>query len=292
MASVNCLTLINEATTDDDIVVVREFTMSLNLTQNLMEVEQLSFAYGTEQILNQISISVKPGEFLVILGPNGSGKTTLLRCMSGTLKPSSGEVRLKGRAILTMKRQDIAKTVSVLPQQDTNEFGFTVEELVTMGRLPHLGRFEKESLKDRQKVMWSMEVTNTIHLKSRLVTSLSGGEMQRVGLAKALAQEPEVLFLDEPTSHLDINYQVEMLDVVKRLNSEKGITVVAVMHDTNLAAAYCDSMVLLSEGTVFASGPTSKVFTAQNINALYGLDVVMMKHPLSGKNLIFPAHSG
>lgn len=265
--------------------------MNLNTEQSLIEVEALSLSYGDNHILNQISISVRTGEFLGILGPNGSGKTTLLRCMTGTLHPSSGNVLLHGREIHAMKRRDIAKIVSVLPQEETNEFGFSVEELVAMGRLPHLGRFEREGPEDRQKVNWAMEVTSTIHLRSRLITSLSGGEMQRVGLARALAQEPQALFLDEPTSHLDINYQVEMLDVVKRLNREEGITVVAVMHDTNLAAAYCDSMILLSGGTVFASGATSTVFTAENIKALYGLDVVMLKHPLNGKNLIFPAYA-
>jgi len=264
--------------------------MNLNNRKSLIEVDGLSLFYGTDQILNNITISVKAGQFLGILGPNGSGKTTLLRCMTGTLCPSSGNVLLHGREIQVMKRRDIARIVSVLPQEDTNEFGFTVEELVAMGRLPHLGRFEREGPEDRRKINWAMEVTNTVHLRLRLVTSLSGGEMQRVALAKALAQEPQALFLDEPTSHLDMNYQVEMLDVVKRLNRENKITVVAVMHDTNLAATYCDSMVLLSDGTVFASGPTHTVFTVENIRALYGLDVVGLKHPVNGKTLIFPAH--
>ncbi len=193
--------------------------------------------------------------------------------------------------IQVMKRRDIARIVSVLPQEDTNEFGFTVEELVAMGRLPHLGRFEREGPEDRRKINWAMEVTNTVHLRLRLSFLLAAVRC-KVALAKALAQEPQALFLDEPTSHLDMNYQVEMLDVVKRLNRENKITVVAVMHDTNLAATYCDSMVLLSDGngTVFASGNSTHRSTVENIRALYGLDVVGLKHPVNGKTLIFPAH--
>lgn len=261
-------------------------------SRNLIEVKELSFSHGTNRILTEISISVKTGDFLGILGPNGAGKTTLLRCMTGTLRPSSGKVLLEGQEIQTMERRDIAKVLSVVAQEKINEFDFTVEELVTMGRLPHLGRFERERPEDQQTIAWAMEVTNVIHLRSRLVTSLSGGEMQRVMLAKALAQEPRVLFLDEPTSHLDINYQVEMLNVVKRLNAERGLTVVAVMHDINLAASYCDNIVLLSQGCVFAVGPTSAVFSLENIKELYGLDVIMLRHPFSGKPLIFPAYGG
>lgn len=264
--------------------------MICNENSTIIEARNLGFSYGSSVILDNVSFSVEAGEFLGILGPNGSGKTTLLRCMTGTLEPSCGEVFVRGSRLSTMKKREIAKMISVLPQESTTDFGFTVQEFVAMGRLPHLERFEKEGPYDWEKTDWAMEVTNTVSLKCRLITSLSGGEMQRVFLAKALAQEPRILFLDEPTSHLDMNYQIEMLDTIKALNKEQGLTVVAIMHEANLAAAYCDSLLLLSEGAVFDKGPREQVFTAQNIRELYGLDVIMVRHPVNGTGLLFPVY--
>ncbi len=264
--------------------------MSFEENEAIIEVNDLGFSYGPSAVLKNVTFLVEAGEFLGILGPNGSGKTTLLRCMTGTLKPSCGEVFLDGRRLFSMKRREVAKMVAVLPQEPATDFGFTVQEFVSMGRLPHLERFEKEGPCDQKKTKWAMEVTNTYNLRGRLITSLSGGEVQRVFLAKALAQDPRILFLDEPIAHMDMNYQVEMLDTVRSLNQECGLTVVAIMHEANLAAAYCDSLLLLSEGTVFDKGPIERVFTVENIEKLYGLDVIMLRHPVSGTGLVFPVY--
>jgi len=191
-----------------------------------------------------------------------------------------------------MDRKDIARMVAVVPQVVNAQFDFTVEEYVLMGRLPYLARFQRESPSDREKAEWAMGVTGTEHLRDRPITLLSGGERQRVALAKALTQDPRVLLLDEPTSHLDLRYQVEMLSVVKELNRERGIAVLAVMHDTNLAAAYCRDVIMLSAGRVYAKGPVGSVFTPENIYNLYGLPVVSIVHPITGSALIFPAFAG
>lgn len=255
----------------------------------LIEARSVTFSYGSQEVLRDVSFAVRQGDFVGILGPNGSGKTTLLRCLTGILRPSSGAVMLAGREVSAMARKDIARLVAVVPQETEVHFDFTVEELVAMGRLPYLGRFQKEGPDDREKVEWAMEVTGIEDLRRRPVTLLSGGEKQRAVLAKALAQRPRVLLLDEPTSHFDLRYQVEMLDLSTRLNREEGITVVAVLHDTNLAAAYCRDMIMLSGGGLFARGSTEDVFTPGNIGKLYGLDVVSMSHPVTGDVLVFPA---
>ncbi len=258
-------------------------------TDSLIECKSVCFFYGSQQVLDGVSLSVAEGDSLGILGPNGSGKTTLLRCITGVRKPTSGTVMLAGSDVLTMERKDIARMLAVVPQNTETQFDFTVEEYVQMGRLPYVARFKKESPSDWERVEWAMRATGTDCLRSRPVTLLSGGERQRVLLAKALAQDPRVLVLDEPTSHLDLRYQIEMLDLVSRLNREEGIAVVAVLHDTNLAAAYCERIVMLSNGAVFAQGSRSAVFTQENIRQLYGLDVVSLKHPVTGGTLVFPA---
>lgn len=255
----------------------------------LIEVRSVCFSYGSLRVLDGVSLSVASGDFLGILGPNGSGKTTLLRCITGVKRPESGTVVLAGRDISTMGRRQVARTLAVVRQDAETRFDFTVEEFVLLGRIPYLARFQKERPSDREKVEWAMWTTGTVHLRSRPVTRLSGGERQRVLLARALAQEPRVLVLDEPTSHLDVRYQIEMLDLVKKLNREEHMTVLAVLHDINLAAAYCETIVMLSNGVVFAQGSKSTVFTAENVGRLFGLDVVSLKHPLTGGTLVFPA---
>jgi len=239
----------------------------------------LHAGYPGAEVLKGISIPVGRGEFVGVIGPNGSGKTTLLRALSRTLPPSSGRVELDGRCIHSISSREFARRVAVVPQDTWVAFDFSVLEVALMGRSPRLGRLAVESGKDYEIAHRALTQTGTDHLASRPITALSGGERQRVMLARALAQEPEVLLLDEPTSHLDISFQFEMMDLVRKLNRDAGLTVVAVLHDLSLAAQYCDRLVMIGSGKVFADGPPEKVITAASIRAVYGAEVWVRRHP-------------
>jgi iron complex transport system ATP-binding protein len=233
-------------------------------------------------VLDGFSLSLRKGEFLAVVGPNGCGKSTLVKAISRALRPAAGTVSLAGRDIWRMKPRELARQVAVVAQETGVEFDFTVEELVAMGRLPYLSRFRRETEADDLAVRRALEATNTLGLADRLVTGLSGGERQRVMVARALAQEPELLILDEPTAHLDIAHQVELLDLTRRLNRERGLTVIAVLHDLNLAAQYAGSMLMLKDGRRFAEGSPVQVVTEANVAAVYGSRVRVSSHPEEG----------
>ena len=222
------------------------------------------------------------GVFTGIIGPNGSGKTTLLKLISRVLKPSGGSICLDGREIASFSQKELARRMAVVTQDGDAGYLFTVEEIVLMGRAPFLGRFQSETMEDRAIVRQVLEMTGCTHLRERRLSELSGGERQRVMIARALAQEPKVLLLDEPTNHLDIGYQQEILDLVKRLSVTHGVTVVAVLHDLNLAAYYCQMLLLLNEGKIFSSGAPAEVLTAQNISNVYRTHVLVTPHPVLG----------
>jgi iron complex transport system ATP-binding protein len=241
-------------------------------------------------VLNNVSLNVKAGELVSIIGPNGSGKTTLLKCMSGILPPKSGVTALLGKDILSFKKRELAKLMAYVPQNTSIEFGFSVLDIVLMGRSPYLGPFQSETLDDLKIVDEAMEMTNIVHIKDKKVTEISGGERQRVIIASALAQTPKVLLLDEPVSNLDIQHQMEVLGILKRLTEEKMITVVAVLHDLNLAAEYSDTVMLLKDGRVVKSGTPLEVITADNINDAYQTNVYMTKNPVSGNPHIIPIY--
>ncbi len=242
----------------------------------MLNAKNIETFYGDEKILDSVCLSVKKG-FTGIIGPNGSGKTTLLKSVSRVLEPASGVVLLDGKDIYKMRAKDAAKDMAVVPQDTSVKFDFTVKEVVLMGRNPHLGRFEIEGARDMEIAEDAMKLTNTLHLADRPITQISGGERQRVIIAKALTQEPMVLLLDEPTSHLDINYQSEILDLIKGLS--KKMAVLAVFHDLNLAARYCDELVLLDKGGVSALGRPEDVITPKNIESAYGIEVVVKREP-------------
>ena len=248
----------------------------------IVKVTDVDFRYKDIWALRDISFDVRRGEFLGVIGPNGSGKTTLIRVIDGILAPDKGGVSIGGKAIRGMRRRDVARLVAVVPQDSTMIFSFRALEIVLMGRSPHLGmlRFEGES--DREIVRRAMEMTDTSSLADRSMDSLSGGERQRVLIARALAQEPEVVLLDEPTAFLDIKHQVEFLGLMKRLNRERGLTVIAVTHDINLAAAYCDRVMLLKEGRIHTLGIPGEVVTETNIREVYETDVLVDANPLNG----------
>lgn len=246
-------------------------------------VENLSFSYGIGPVVKDVSFTVVAGEVLGIIGPNGSGKTTLLKLISRVLGPDQGRVLIDGKDTRGWSHRDLARTMAVVPQETHIQFDFTVEEIVEMGRNPYLRRFQAMSKYDRDIVVEAMRAANVLHMSGRSVKELSGGEKQRVIVARALAQEPEVLLLDEPTASLDINHEVEIFELLRALTTREGLVSIAVLHDLNLAAEYCDYLVLLDQGSVAVAGSAEEVLTAENISSVYGVDVIVYENFLTGR---------
>ncbi len=244
----------------------------------MLRISGLSFSYNRgPTVLNGIDLEVERGEFVGILGPNGSGKSTLIRCITGSERIESGSVFLRGKDINEMGRREMARMVAVVPQEELHEFQFTALEVASMGRYPHLGRFEFESPAHGRIVEKAMRSTGTWDLRNKRITSLSGGEKQRVVIARALAQEPSLLLLDEPTKNLDISHTLEILSFMERMNSKGKFTVVAVFHDLNLAARYCSRAVLMKEGRMRYDGPVEEVLNSRAIKEVYGVNVGIRK---------------
>ena len=212
----------------------------------------LEFYYAARKVLDNVSFTAEVGELIGLVGPNGSGKTTLLKILDGLLKPRVGSVYLDGRKLQDLRLDEIARTIAMVPQDSAANSEFTVFEIVMMGRTPHLKRFSLEGAEDEKKVKKWMELTETIHLAERRLTEISGGERQRVIIARALAQEPKVLLLDEPTANLDICYQLQIMNLIKNLTRRLNLIAICAIHDLNLAARYCDKLILLSEGKIVA----------------------------------------
>jgi len=253
-----------------------------------LEVSDIDCYYGAKKVLEKVNFSVDKGEFFGVIGPNGSGKTTLLRCISGVLRQRSGVLRVNGLNVHTLGEKEIAKNIAVVPQAPVISFSFTALEIVMMGRNPHISRFRMENEKDYKIAENAMELTHVKHLASRSIDTLSGGELQRVIIARALAQEPKLLLLDEPTVHLDISHQLEIMELIRKLNRNKEITVVAVFHDLNLAAQYCNRLMLLDSGKVSSIGTPHNVLTPENIRKTYHVDVLVKEHPLSSSLYVIP----
>jgi iron complex transport system ATP-binding protein len=249
----------------------------------LLKVNELSGGYDKKVVVKDISLEIKRGDFLGIIGPNGSGKSTLLRLMSRVLIPLKGRIALTGEDIFQMKLKEFCRKVAFVPQDTLINFSFSVEEIVLMGRIPHLGRLQFESKKDFSIAQNALFLTDTLYLKEKQIDEVSAGERQRVIIAKALAQEPMLLFLDEPTSHLDIGHQIQIMDLLKKLNRRNNLTIIMVLHDLNLASEYCERIVLLNEGVIFKEGSAEAVLTYQNIESVYKTIVVVSKNPVSGK---------
>ena len=256
-----------------------------------LEIKDVDAHYGSTKILDSINFSASHGELMGIIGPNGSGKTTLLRTISRILKPKVGAILLEGRDVQGMKDREFSRNFAAVPQDTTINFDFSALDIVIMGRSPHLGRLELETEKDIEIARRSMELTNCWRLAERPITELSGGERQLVIIARALTQEPKVLLLDEPTSHLDIKYQIEIMGLLKRLTSEEKLIVIAVIHDLNLAARYCDRLVLLHKGKIVSLGTQAQVLTAENIKNTFGADVIVKKHALTNQCYVSPVPS-
>jgi len=254
----------------------------------VLTIDGIDCSYGSVNVLKDIQFAVNSGEFLGILGPNGSGKTTLLRSISRVLKPQKGTILIGNENIYKMKTVQVAKQLAVVPQSTPVTFDFTSLEVVLMGRNPHMPRFKMESKKDLAIARNSMELTRTWEFADRPVTELSGGERQRVIIARALTQEPKILLLDEPTTHLDISNQLEIMDLIKRLCKTKKLLIVAVFHDFNLAARYCESIILLNDGKIVAVGKSNETLTSENVKKVFSVDTIVKKHPITGYLHVIP----
>jgi iron complex transport system ATP-binding protein len=248
----------------------------------MIDVRSVSFRYREDWVLQDISFEVKRGEFVGVIGPNGSGKTTLLKILYRLLSPQQGEVLYGGEPLKRMSRTEIARRIAVVTQEAYSLFPFRVTEIVLMGRSPYLGLQVFEGERDLAIAKKAMEWTEILPLAERSIDELSGGERKRVFIAKALAQEPEVILLDEPTANLDIHHQIEFLDLILGLNREKGLTILMATHDINLASEFCDRLILLRQGGIFKTGLPEEVITEENMGQVYGCEVWVGKHPVSG----------
>lgn len=253
-----------------------------------LEVKNLAYSYKKRKILEDICVEINLGEFVGILGPNGSGKTTLLNNINRWLKPQKGSIFIEGQKIEHMSTKILAQNVATVPQETSLDLGFTVEEIVMMGRNPYLRTFERESPEDRAIVEKCMKSVGIWDLKDRFIGELSGGEKQRVLIARALAQQPKVLLLDEPISHLDINYKWEILDLLKSLSRNLKIIVIAVLHDINLASIFCDKLILLKNGKIFKAGSPNEVITEQNLKEVFNVNLKINAGSCGRPMITFP----
>ena len=247
-----------------------------------ISLENVNFAYNGSFRLEDIDLDIEAGDLTGIIGPNGSGKSTLVKLMAGYIAPDSGRVLIDGQPLAWFKRRAVAQKLAVVSQGIHTDFDFTVEEMVSLGRLPHLGRWQSEGPGDSQAIEWALDITRLTDFRQRAYNRLSGGEAQRVMVAQALAQQPEILLLDEPTTYMDMAYQQEMFTLMTRLN-QQGITVVAVLHDVNMAALYCKELVAIRGGRIFAKGAAEEVITRENIKEIYGCTVEISRHPAAGR---------
>lgn len=249
----------------------------------LLKINNLYGGYHKTDVIKGISMDINAGDFLGIIGPNGSGKTTLFRLATRVLRDFSGSLYFEQKNVLDMDSKEFCRKVAFVAQDIVTDFSFTVEEIVLMGRIPHLKRLQFETKEDTRIAEEALRLTDTLSLKDKRIDELSAGERQRVIIARALAQEPELLLLDEPTSHLDIGHQIQVLDLLKRLNRHNGLTIAMILHDLNLASAYCNRIILLDNGVIFKEGEPEEVLTYQNIEAVYKTVVLVNDNPLTHK---------
>lgn len=258
----------------------------------MLDIRGLHAAYDGVDVLRGVDLALRTGEMISLLGPNGSGKSTLLRVVAGLLPSRLGKVQLLGRDLRAYAPRERARLIGLVPQYATLPFAFSVYDVVAMGRHPYVGLLGAPGAHDRDAVSLALEMADIAHLRERLVTELSGGEFQRVLIARALAQEPRLLLLDEPTAHLDLNHQVEIALLMQRLNCEQGLTVLWVSHDVNLAGEYCDRLVMLKEGRVIADGPPAEIIATAQLREVYGMDFVVAPSQVSGRPQVVLSRRG
>lgn len=257
--------------------------------KKMIEVKNLTCSYGAEPVLKDLDLVVPGSRFTVLVGPNGAGKSTLVYALLGFLKALEGEIRLFGQPLSSYKRPELARLIALVPQETHFQFDFTVREMVLMGRYPYLGLMQSWLPEDRDAVDGVLEQLQLADLAGRFYSRLSGGEKQRVLIARALAQDTRCIFLDETLSQLDINHQVEIMEILGRISSESKKGILLISHNLNLGANFADTMVFLSRGRVLASGPPEEMMRPQLLQKLFGINLQTMLNPASGKpNLLYP----
>lgn len=253
----------------------------------MLKLSGVHFAYDSAGVIRGLDLGIEQGEMVALLGANGAGKTTLLKLAAGLLRPQAGNVLLNGRSLTAWSRRRLAQHLAYLPQEALPAFGFPVALMVELGRAPYRRGLRGLTSEDRQAVGQALRETATEGFADRDFTELSGGERRRVLLATVLAQQPQLLLLDEPTAHLDLRYQTEILALLIRLRRQRGLTLMAAMHDINLASLYFDRLVLLCAGRLLAQGSPAEVITPANIQAAFGADVTVLPHPAAGRPQVF-----
>ena len=248
----------------------------------LLRAEDVRYRIGERALLDGVSLTLRAGEIVGVVGPNGAGKSTLLKVLGGLWRGAEGRIALLGEPLARRSARQVARVVAHVPQITALEAPFSVRQIVLMGRTPHLGRFALESARDRRVAERAMQRTHTLDLAERLIGTLSGGERQRVLIARALTQEPRVLLADEPTANLDVGHQLAVLGLVRSLARDDGLGVLLALHDLELAARFCDRLVLLNGGRVHAEGAAADVLTAEHLRAVYGVRAVPYPDPVTG----------
>lgn len=257
------------------------------MASNIFTVKNLSFSYGKQQVLNGLDFSLHEGRITTLIGANGCGKSTLFNLMTKNLKPDQGEVFLREENIANLRLKDFAREAAIVHQYNTAPPDLTGEKLVSYGRTPyHTMGLSSDPQKDEEKIQWALEITHTSKHKDKPVTELSGGQKQRVWIAMALAQDTKVLFLDEPTTYLDVRYQLQILKLIQKLNREYGITIVMVLHDINQSLYYSDEIVAMKDGRMIAHGLPEEIITKELVQEVYGVDLTIQS--VDGKPFVIP----
>jgi iron complex transport system ATP-binding protein len=256
----------------------------------MIKLVNLSFAYENLPVLQNFNCSINRGQFVGIIGPNGAGKSTLLKLLDRIITPQSGEIRLQSKLLVTYSRNELARIIGYVQQDFYTAYDYTALEIVLMGRFPHQKSWGFDSVEDIKIALEMMNTTDCHYLKDRKFMTLSGGEKQRVILASALAQEPEILLLDEPTAALDLKHQIHIYRILKRLQTEKQLTIITVTHDINLASQYCERILIIKDGKLHSDGNVQEVLKANILQDVYEIDLKIINHPDSGLPVILPTY--
>jgi iron complex transport system ATP-binding protein len=255
----------------------------------MIHIKNLKAGYLDKEIFTSLDVSFSPSEFVSILGPNGAGKSTLLKLINGFLKVEAGEILISGKDVSKWKQEELAKVVTYIPQENYIQYNFTVEEIILMGRYPFISLWQDYSGQDRAIVDKIIQDLDLVHLRTKFINQLSGGEKQRTLIARAIAQDSDYILLDETFSHLDINHQIEILNIMKDLHQIKGKSIIMVSHNINLAANYSQRMIALKSGQLIADGSPESVITSENLQKLFGIKLGVVTNPLTNKpNIIYP----
>lgn len=254
--------------------------------ETIIKCSDIGFSYNGTSVLNGVTLSVKPGKMLGILGANGAGKSTLLKILCGVLKPKSGIALFNELELSKMDRREIAKGIAYIPQDPMFAFPFTVREVVLMGRAPYIGRFEFERKGDNEIAQKALETVGISHLKNRLINEISSGERQLASIARGLVQEPQIIILDEPATYLDVKHRTEIMNILKHLAENNGISIIAATHDIFSSLFYFDEIIILKEGCILAEGKTEQIVNSEILSSAYGINVVVKKE--NGRVFVFP----